>query len=146
VFLTSLLKQSLFLLLHRVLLSMAVSHRLLRPATTTIKNTFSSLFIRSLSSSSSGSSLDPKIDLEEAAAQLGKSSSTSTSPYKGRNFHWVFLGCPGVGKGTYASRLSSLLGVPHIATGDLVREELSSSGLLSSQVTILNSRFIFCSC
>jgi adenylate kinase len=58
----------------------------------------------------------------------------------------VFLGCPGVGKGTYASRLSSLLGVPHIATGDLVREELSSSGLLSSQVTILNSRFIFCSC
>uniref|UniRef100_A0A2N9J7G0 adenylate kinase n=1 Tax=Fagus sylvatica TaxID=28930 RepID=A0A2N9J7G0_FAGSY len=47
---------------------------------------------------------------------------------------WVFLGCPGVGKGTYASCLSKLLGVPHIATGDLVREELSSSGPLSSQV------------
>lgn len=46
----------------------------------------------------------------------------------------MFLGCPGVGKGTYASRLSTLLGVPHIATGDLVREELSSSGLLSSQL------------
>ncbi|EFH56048.1 adenylate kinase family protein [Arabidopsis lyrata subsp. lyrata] len=118
---------------------MAVSHRLFRPATTTVKNTFSSFLIRSISSSSSsssGSSLDPKIDLEEAASQLEKSSSTSTSPspYKGRNFHWVFLGCPGVGKGTYASRLSSLLGVPHIATGDLVREELSSSGLLSSQL------------
>ncbi|XP_023639660.1 probable adenylate kinase 6, chloroplastic [Capsella rubella] len=121
---------------------MAVSHRLFRPATATVKNTISSFFIRSISSSSSssssGPSLDPKIDLEEAAAQLEKSSSSSSSsspsPYKGRNFHWVFLGCPGVGKGTYASRLSSLLGVPHIATGDLVRDELSSSGLLSSQL------------
>ncbi|XP_047316498.1 adenylate kinase 1, chloroplastic-like [Impatiens glandulifera] len=53
---------------------------------------------------------------------------------KGRNIQWVFLGCPGVGKGTYASRLSTLLGVPHIATGDLVREELSSNGPLSHQL------------
>ncbi|CAN1747239.1 Adenylate kinase 1, chloroplastic [Linum perenne] len=52
---------------------------------------------------------------------------------KDRNVQWVFLGCPGVGKGTYASRLSNLLGVPHIATGDLVREELNSSGPLASQ-------------
>ncbi|XP_058090452.1 adenylate kinase 1, chloroplastic-like isoform X2 [Magnolia sinica] len=52
---------------------------------------------------------------------------------RGRNVQWVFLGCPGVGKGTYAGRLSHLLGVPHIATGDLVREELSSSGPLSHQ-------------
>ncbi|XAR50982.1 Adenylate kinase [Bertholletia excelsa] len=53
---------------------------------------------------------------------------------KGRSVQWVFLGCPGVGKGTYASRLSALLGVPHIATGDLVREELSSNGPLSEQL------------
>lgn len=53
---------------------------------------------------------------------------------KNRNAQWVFLGCPGVGKGTYASRLSKLLGVPHIATGDLVREELSSSGPLCNQL------------
>ncbi|KAI8016488.1 adenylate kinase [Camellia lanceoleosa] len=51
-----------------------------------------------------------------------------------RNVQWVFLGYPGVGKGTYASRLSSLLAVPHIATGDLVREELSSNGPLSHQL------------
>ncbi|XP_010940274.1 probable adenylate kinase 1, chloroplastic isoform X1 [Elaeis guineensis] len=51
-----------------------------------------------------------------------------------RNVQWVFLGCPGVGKGTYASRLSQLLGVPHIATGDLVREELASSGPLAPQL------------
>ncbi|KAI9153670.1 hypothetical protein LWI28_014795 [Acer negundo] len=53
---------------------------------------------------------------------------------KDRNVQWVFLGVPGVGKGTYASRLSTLLGVPHIATGDLVREELASSGPISQQL------------
>lgn len=47
---------------------------------------------------------------------------------------WVFLGCPGVGKGTYASRLSTLLSVPHIATGDLVREELNSGSNLGKQL------------
>ncbi|MFS7900809.1 putative adenylate kinase [Helianthus anomalus] len=60
-----------------------------------------------------------------------------SDPKPSRNFQWVFLGCPGVGKGTYASRLSNLLGVPHIATGDLVREELSSSGPLSRQILTL---------
>jgi adenylate kinase len=58
-----------------------------------------------------------------------------------RNVQWVFLGCPGVGKGTYASRLSRLLGVPHIATGDLVRDELASSGPLSVQVRPSVHRF-----
>lgn len=53
---------------------------------------------------------------------------------EGRNVQWVFLGCPGVGKGTYAARLSNLLGVPHISTGDLVRQELSTPGPLSSQL------------
>lgn len=56
---------------------------------------------------------------------------------KDRNVQWVFLGCPGVGKGTYAGRLSKFLGVPHIATGDLVREELASSGPTSRQVIYL---------
>ncbi|XP_078441709.1 putative adenylate kinase 1, chloroplastic [Wolffia australiana] len=51
-----------------------------------------------------------------------------------RDVRWVFLGCPGVGKGTYASRLCNLLGVPHIATGDLVRDELNSSGPLAEQL------------
>ncbi|KAI5009722.1 probable adenylate kinase 6, chloroplastic [Hordeum vulgare subsp. vulgare] len=53
----------------------------------------------------------------------------------GARVQWVFLGCPGVGKGTYAGRLSRLLGVPHIATGDLVRHELASSGPLSKQLS-----------
>lgn len=53
---------------------------------------------------------------------------------KEKNFQWVFLGCPGVGKGTFASRLCKLLGVPHIATGDLLREELASGSSLSKQL------------
>lgn len=57
-------------------------------------------------------------------------------PAEERNVQWVFLGCPGVGKGTYASRLSRLLGVPHIATGDLVRDELASTGPLAAQVRV----------
>ncbi|XP_051183469.1 probable adenylate kinase 1, chloroplastic [Lolium perenne] len=55
-------------------------------------------------------------------------------PAQDRNVQWVFLGCPGVGKGTYASRLSRLLAVPHIATGDLVRDELASTGPLAAQL------------
>lgn len=58
---------------------------------------------------------------------------------KGRDVHWVFLGCPGVGKGTYATRLSKLLDVPHISTGDLVRDELASSGSLSPKVNFIFS-------
>lgn len=53
---------------------------------------------------------------------------------KERNFQWVFLGCPGVGKGTFASRLCKVLGVPHIATGDLLREELASGSSLSKEL------------
>jgi 2-phosphoglycerate kinase len=53
---------------------------------------------------------------------------------QGRGVQWVFLGCPGVGKGTYASRLAKLLQVPHIAMGDLVRQELSYATPIAKQV------------
>ncbi|CAA2962116.1 probable adenylate kinase 6, chloroplastic [Olea europaea subsp. europaea] len=77
-----------------------------------------------------------EIDLTRAASAEALSSArpVEDSKEKGRNVQWVFLGCPGVGKGTYAVRLSKLLVVSHIATGDLVRQELSSDGPLSSQL------------
>ncbi|CAH9135922.1 unnamed protein product [Cuscuta epithymum] len=77
-----------------------------------------------------GFCLTPSLDADKklaAAVQTGQQ-------VKGRNVQWVFLGCPGVGKGTYAARLSNLLGVPHISTGDLVRQELSTSSPLSAQL------------
>lgn len=49
-------------------------------------------------------------------ASLAAEERVARRPAAERNVQWVFLGCPGVGKGTYASRLSRLLGVPHIAT------------------------------
>lgn len=47
---------------------------------------------------------------------------------------WVFLGPPGVGKGTYASRVADALGLAHIAAGDLVREEIKQQTDLGQQV------------
>ena len=47
---------------------------------------------------------------------------------------WVFLGPPGVGKGTYSTRVAVALGVAHIAAGDLVRWEMKSGSRLGKQV------------
>lgn len=39
----------------------------------------------------------------------------------------LLLGAPGVGKGTYGVRLAKAWNVPHIATGDLIRNVLLSA-------------------
>jgi len=39
----------------------------------------------------------------------------------------IFLGAPGSGKGTRASAMSEILGVPQISTGDIFRENIKNS-------------------
>jgi len=46
----------------------------------------------------------------------------------------VIFGPPGSGKGTYASRLMNRLGIPHISTGDLVREEIRNQTPLGNKI------------
>lgn len=46
----------------------------------------------------------------------------------------VFLGPPGAGKGTICSKLSSTSHLPHISTGDLLREQLKSEDPLSNEL------------
>jgi len=52
----------------------------------------------------------------------------------------VILGPPGAGKGTQASRISDELGIPHIATGDLIREEIAAGTPFGRQVQEYNAR------
>jgi len=45
----------------------------------------------------------------------------------------IFLGAPGVGKGTYSSRISVLLEIAHISTGDLLRDEVKNGTKLGME-------------
>ncbi len=47
---------------------------------------------------------------------------------------FVFLGPPGVGKGTYSSRAAPLLGIAHISTGDMFREEAGKGTELGNRI------------
>ncbi|XP_009357608.2 probable adenylate kinase 6, chloroplastic [Pyrus x bretschneideri] len=104
---------------------MAVLNRVLRS-----RRPGSFFLLRSFRSSSF---LNSETDLKASASVIPKPLPLHRD-VNDRNVQWVFLGCPGVGKGTYASRLCHLLGVPHIATGDLVRDELAASGPLALQL------------
>uniref|UniRef100_A0A7S0N608 adenylate kinase n=1 Tax=Pyramimonas obovata TaxID=1411642 RepID=A0A7S0N608_9CHLO len=48
--------------------------------------------------------------------------------------NWVFVGPNGVGKGTYAKKVAELVGIPHISTGDLVRERIEQDAEFSAKV------------
>jgi adenylate kinase len=52
----------------------------------------------------------------------------------------VILGPPGAGKGTQAMRISEEAGIPHIATGDLIRAEIAEGTELGRQVESYNAR------
>ena len=46
----------------------------------------------------------------------------------------LFVGAPAVGKGTQAKKLAAALGVPHISTGDILRETAKSNSDLGQKV------------
>jgi adenylate kinase len=46
----------------------------------------------------------------------------------------LFIGAPGVGKGTYASRVAESLGLLHISSGDLLRAEAKGSSPVGAQI------------
>lgn len=46
----------------------------------------------------------------------------------------MFIGPPGVGKGTYATAISRRYGIPHISTGDTLREEIRRGSALGARV------------
>ena len=52
----------------------------------------------------------------------------------------VFVGPPGAGKGTQAQRLRQHLQVPHLSTGELMREEQQSQSELGKQLDRFLSR------
>jgi len=58
----------------------------------------------------------------------------------GKRINWVFLGAPGVGKGTYATRISKLMKIPHISAGDLVRDEIKRGTPLGAQMAEITSK------
>ena len=52
----------------------------------------------------------------------------------------IFLGPPGAGKGTMASRLAQDKGIPHVSTGDIFRENINNGTDLGKKVkSILDS-------
>ena len=59
---------------------------------------------------------------------------------RGKKLNWVFLGAPGVGKGTYASRMAKQMGVPHISMGDLVRAEIKGETTLGKEMKAIAAR------
>ncbi|MBN1869918.1 MAG: adenylate kinase [Candidatus Omnitrophica bacterium] len=46
----------------------------------------------------------------------------------------VLLGPPGAGKGTLAAFLNKKLDIPHVSTGDMLREEMKNNTLLGQEV------------
>ena len=45
----------------------------------------------------------------------------------------IMLGAPGAGKGTQAKKISDKFAIPHISTGDMLREEVAKETELGKE-------------
>ena len=52
----------------------------------------------------------------------------------------IFLGPPGAGKGTQAMELARKYGVPHLSTGDMLREHVTKGTPLGAQAKPIMER------
>lgn len=50
------------------------------------------------------------------------------------------MGAPGVGKGTFASRIGPAFDIPFISTGDLIREEIKRGSDFGKQLKAITDR------
>lgn len=57
-----------------------------------------------------------------------------------RGYHFVFLGAPGVGKGTFAKRVSLQYSIPTISSGDLVRAEIKANTARGKMIRTMNDQ------
>ena len=71
----------------------------------------------------------------DAISAPGLSSSSGARPAR----VLVLFGAPGSGKGTQAKLLAGLLGVPHVSTGDMLRERVAAGAESGSEVRALMS-------
>eukprot|EP00736_Rhodelphis_marinus_P011262 Rmarinus@m.28067 len=53
----------------------------------------------------------------------------------GRGLNLVFIGAPGVGKGTYGKRVCKMLNLVHCSTGDIIRDEIKAGTTLGNQIS-----------
>ena len=54
--------------------------------------------------------------------------------------HLLMQGSPGAGKGTHGRRLAKDLGIPHIATGELLRAQVASGTPLGREARAFMDR------
>lgn len=67
-----------------------------------------------------------------ASAVTARGMATAAAAGPARNL--LFLGAPGVGKGTFAGRVAKRLGIPAISTGDIIRGEIKAGSALGARV------------
>jgi adenylate kinase len=53
---------------------------------------------------------------------------------RGHKLHLIMFGAPGSGKGTHSEKLAQFYGVPHISTGDVLRENVAGKTELGRMV------------